>query len=204
MKKLFWIVLLFVVLAATFLAGSWYNKPDTAKSRVSEIKQSRVTEESGNDTSSMPPGTVKITPEKQQIIGVKLGTVEKKAVTHTLRILGRVAADETRTYRILAAADGWIVETFTNPMGSLVKKDEVLASVFIPGILTEQRAYINWLLQQDLLSKTRNPLQTAVGNQRFTENLKNLGMGDLQIQEIARTRELIQTNHFCRSRQRIF
>ena len=37
MKKLIWIVLLLVVLAATFLAGSWYSKPDTAKSRVADV-----------------------------------------------------------------------------------------------------------------------------------------------------------------------
>ena len=109
MIRLIWIVLLLVVLAATFLAGSWYSKRDATESRVSDVKPSGFTEESGNDTSSMPPGTVKITPEKQQMIGIKLGTVEKKAMPHTLRILGRVAADETRVYRILAASDGWIV-----------------------------------------------------------------------------------------------
>ena len=193
MRKLALIVLLLVVLAASFLAGSWYSKRDTAMSTAG-IKPSRVTEESGNDTSSMPPGTVKISPEKQQIIGVKLGTVEKKAMTHVLRVLGRVAADETRVYRILAGADGWIVDAYNNPTGSLVKKDEVLASMFIPGILTEQRGYINWLMGQDRLSPTRNPQQTVVlANQQYTENLKKLGMGDLQIEEIARTRALIQT-----------
>ena len=198
MKKLIWIVLLLVVLAASFLAGSWYSKRDAAKSRVSDIKSSRVTEESGNDTSSMPPGTVKITPEKQQIIGVKLGTVEKKAVTHTLRILGRVAADETRIYRIIAAADGWIVDAFNNPTGSLVKKDEVLASVFIPEILIEQRNYITWLIGgglggSDRVLQTRNPLQYVWSKQQFIENLQKLGMGDSQIEEVARTRQVIQT-----------
>jgi len=197
MRKLTWIVLLLVVLAASFLAGSWYSKRDAAKSRVSDIKPSRVTEDLGNDTSSMPPGTVRITPEKQQIIGVKLGTVEKKAVTHTLRILGRVAADETRIYRIIAAADGWIVDAFNNPTGSLVKKDEVLASVFIPESLIEQRNYITWLLGgglggTDRVLQTRNPLQYVWSKQQFIENLQKLGMGDSQIEEVARTRQVIQ------------
>jgi membrane fusion protein, copper/silver efflux system len=198
MKRLIWIVLLLVVLAASFLAGSWYSKPDTAKSRVSDIKPTPATEESGNDTSSMPPGTVKISPEKQQLIGVKLGAVERKALTQTLRILGRVAADETRIYRIIAAADGWIVNAFNNPTGSLVKKDDLLASVFIPETLIEQRNYITWLVggglgAPDRVLQTRNPLQYVWSKQQFIENLQKLGMGDSQIEEIERTRQVIQT-----------
>ena len=196
MRKLFWIVLLLVVLAATFLAGSWYSKPDTAKSRVADLKPSGVPEESGNDTSSMPPGTVKITPEKQQMIGVKLGTVEKKAMTHTLRILGRVAADETRIYRILAASDGWIVNAPDNPTGSLVKKDEVLATFFGPELATTLRQYINWLagLNRQQKSNRWDPVDQIglTAKLQYIETLQKLGMGTLQIEEISQTRQFPQ------------
>ena len=50
----------------------------------------------------MPPGTVKITPEKQQVIGVRTAVVEKAAVNHTIRTVGRVAPDEKRVYRLVA------------------------------------------------------------------------------------------------------
>ena len=46
-------------------------------------------------SSAMPPGSVKITPEKQQIIGVRVATVEKSPWTYTLRTVGKVAVDET-------------------------------------------------------------------------------------------------------------
>jgi membrane fusion protein, copper/silver efflux system len=195
MKKLVWIVLLLVVLAATFVAGSWYNKPDTSKSKVSDLKPSGVTEESGNDTSSMPPGTVKITPEKQQIIGVKVGIVEKKAMTHTLRVLGRVSADETRIYRVIASADGWILETFNNPTGALVKKDEVLASYYTPELLAAERAYLNYLdgIYRQQGARKEFPDQIGLAARlQVTDNLKKLGMGDLQIEEIASTRQFTQ------------
>jgi membrane fusion protein, copper/silver efflux system len=196
MKKLALAIMLLVILVASFLAGSWYSKRYTVTG-TADIKPSQVSGESGNDTSSMPPGTVRIIPEKQQLIGVKLGTVEKKAATYTLRILGRVAADETRIYRIIAAADGWIVDAFNNPTGSLVKKDEVLASVFIPETLIEQRNYITWILGgglggSDRVLQTRNPLQYVWSRQQFIENLQKLGMGDSQIEEVARTRQVIQ------------
>src|SRR5512147_2058434 len=42
---------------------------------------------------SMSPGTVKITPQKQQLIGVQVGTVEMTSETHSVRTLGRIAPD---------------------------------------------------------------------------------------------------------------
>ena len=197
MKKLASAIMLLVILVASFLAGSWYSHREGAKSRSAAVRSLQGGEDPENDTSSMSPGTVRIIPEKQQLIGVKLGTVEKKAATYTLRILGRVAADETRIYRIIAAADGWIVDAFNNPTGSLVKKDEVLASVFIPETLIEQRNYITWILGgglggSDRVLQTRNPLQYVWSRQQFIENLQKLGMGDSQIEEVARTRQVIQ------------
>src|SRR3974390_2250107 len=45
---------------------------------------------SAGGTAGLPPGTVNVSAEKQQLIGVKISTVEKAPGTHTLRVLGRV------------------------------------------------------------------------------------------------------------------
>ena len=39
--------------------------------------------ESGADEGDLPPGTVKVSPEKQQMIGVRVGLAERKGTTHT-------------------------------------------------------------------------------------------------------------------------
>lgn len=52
---------------------------------------------------SLPPGTVRISAEKQQVIGLRTALVEKTAEGRTMRLVGRVSADETRIYRIKAA-----------------------------------------------------------------------------------------------------
>ena len=46
---------------------------------------------------AMPPGTVKVSPEKQQVIGIKVATVTQGHWSETVRVLGRIAPDETRT-----------------------------------------------------------------------------------------------------------
>jgi len=84
-------------------------------------------------TSSLPPGTVNVSPEKQQLIGVKVATVEKAPWNPTLRVLGRVAPDENRIFRIIAATDGWSRKFSPSRPAAWSEKDELLATSFPPS-----------------------------------------------------------------------
>jgi membrane fusion protein, copper/silver efflux system len=155
---------------------------------------------SGPEPASLPPGSIKITPEKQQLIGVRLATAEKKKLVHSLRLLGKVAIDETRTYRINAAVNGWITKTQPVTTGSQVKKDETLASFYSPEFLSAMQALLFGLNARDrtlaasaqdssLATMQSNQLNQAnLGLQQYRDTLLNLGMGNLQIDEIMRTR----------------
>lgn len=145
------------------------------------------------NVTSWPSGTVRISSEKQQAIGVRTGVVEKKAMTRTLRILGRVAADETKIYRINAAIDGWILKTYDNSAGSLVKKDDLLATFYSPEFLGAVQAYLFALSTSDRYqtSGKETAEQINLTKTDVTQNknsLRNIGMSDVQIDEIARTR----------------
>jgi RND family efflux transporter MFP subunit len=128
-------------------------------------------------------------------MGVRLGTAERVPETHTLRLLGRVAADESRVYQINAAVDGWISQSFSNnTTGSLVKKGDPLAAFYSPEFLSAQQAYIFNLNSQDRFQAADkdNPAQTQLskaGTQQYADTLRNLGMDDIQIAEIAKTRQ---------------
>ena len=80
---------------------------------------------------TLPPGTVQITPKKQQIIGVRIGTAEMVSETHGIRTLGRIAADENRVYPLVSAADGWMSYILGNTTGSVVQKNQLMALVRI-------------------------------------------------------------------------
>ena len=83
---------------------------------------------------ALPPGAVQVSPERQQAIGVRLGVVSRSAGTRLLRTTGRVAADENRTYPIVAAVSGWIRNVESVTTGDAVKKDQVLASFLAPEL----------------------------------------------------------------------
>jgi membrane fusion protein, copper/silver efflux system len=152
----------------------------------------------GGMPSSMVPGTVRVSPEKQQMIGVRTAVVQRSAAQQVLRTVGRVAADETRVYRLNAAVDGWVRETHDRGTGALVKKDEQLASYYAPEFLGAQQAYIYALSSLDRFqaSGKETPAQiqqTKMNVQQYVDSLRNLGMSDLQIREMARTKEYTES-----------
>ncbi len=98
---------------------------------------------------SLSPGTVKITPQKQQIIGVQTGKVEVLSETHSVRTLGRVVANENWVYRLIAATDGWMSDIKGSTTGSLVQKDQVMA-------LMKVYSYDFFSWQQRFLTELRN------------------------------------------------
>ena len=193
-----------MLVVAAFAAGHFYSqrgatdKPGLASSEMKPQPEGTgsPTENSPSSANAPPDlsaGTIEVSPEKQQIIGVRTGTVEKAApASFTLRALGRVAADETRVYRVNLAVDGWITTVHDKATGSLVKKGETLASFYSPEFLSAQQAYIFALTSQDRYKtstkETPDQLNVVKANiQQYVDTLKNLGMGDAQIQEIAKT-----------------
>ncbi len=151
----------------------------------------------GQSLASMPPGTVRITPEKQQLIGLRVEEAEKKKVTQTLRLLGRVAPDETRVFRINATVDGWITEAMPFATGSFVKKNETLATFYSPEFLSAGQALLFALTSQDRVQnaaitsavQSNQVAQFNINIQQYKDSLRNLGMGNSQIEEMLRTRK---------------
>ncbi len=199
MKKLLYVCALLLLLSGAFLAGSWYSRREAPRTNFLSAKSPAVNPEveTVTDTNSIPPGSVKISPEKQQVIGVRTGVVEKKAAEHLIRTVGRVVPDEKRVYRLVAGTDGWIRETYNNDTGTLVKKDERLASFYSPLFRTTQINYLSVLgsSSDDRFDAGKRqalaPSQLAtVSIKTYVDALESLGMSEQQIKELASTRRV--------------
>jgi membrane fusion protein, copper/silver efflux system len=186
MKRFWYAFFLLMVAASPFLGGG----PLYCGEKIEQ------------DLSSLPPGSVQISPERQQLIGIKTGLAEKNGMTHTIRVLGRVSADETRIYRIIASVDGWIKDARSNSVGSLVKKGEVLATFYNPQFLDAEQSYLFALGTVDRLELGRKQLELGRKEapvppafdpytvQRQIDVLRSMGVADPQIEEIGRTRKI--------------
>ena len=148
---------------------------------------------SGGSPTALSPGTVTVSPEKQQLIGVRVGLVERSAATRAVRILGRVAVDENRLHRVVSSTEGWLRELHGATTGSLVRKDQVLSTFYnreLGGGLQALFFALNTLERYKAANAPEDQL-TSAGNQiRAAEaNLMTIGMSETQIQELSRTRK---------------
>jgi RND family efflux transporter MFP subunit len=141
---------------------------------------------------SGPPGTVTINVEKQQLIGVRAATVSSLPIKNTLRVLGRVAAAEDLTYRVIAANNGWMQDEVAPTTGSLVKKGEKLATLYHPDFLVAQQNYVLALHQEGRIPMSARGYTTQPdlvrGVERLRSALKDLGMSDSHIAELGHGR----------------
>ena len=135
---------------------------------------------------ALPTGSIHLSDQQQQLLGVRLASVEQEdSGSRDLHFLGRVAADEQRVYRINAAADGWVTELRENSAGSRVRQNQLLASYFSPDLLTAGQSYV---VAMEYLRKNGAPDLNRFGRPEALANqLRNLGVPDVQLDEIAAT-----------------
>lgn len=230
MNRLLAVAALLVLVAASFLAGAWVShraapQAGAAAGRkvlywVDPMHPSYTSDKpgiapdcgmplepvyadgkpGGGGKQTLPPGTVQVSAGQQQLIGVKLGTVERSGANQTLRLAGRVVPDERRTYVINATIDGWITGVGNNTTGSVVKKDEVLATFYSSEFLSAGQALIYALTSMDRSMGTSATTQAQkdqmqqfnVSLKQYRDALRNLGMGDAQIQRMIQTRKYME------------
>jgi len=233
-KKILYMVLLFLFAAGTFFAGSWYNQLNTsAGSRPNTRKPLyyvdpmhpayrsdkpgiapdcgmqlepvyagvplavTVAEQSG----SLPAGSVQIDSARQQLFGVRVGPVEETSGSYKLRLLGRVAPDEGKIYKLNAGIEGYIQDVSAATTGSFVSKDQVLATFAAPNASMPLQTFILNLGAEDRFKKSaadgtvegQSMASVNANLQLRVQQLQNLGMSTLQMDEMRHTRQIPDT-----------
>lgn len=94
-----------------------------------------------------------ISPDKRQMIGMRLSPVEIRDLSFILRATARVEHDETRLARIAPRFSGWIRAVKVNFTGAPVEKGEPLFMVYSPELFTAEKEYLlalkNYAKQKD-------------------------------------------------------
>jgi membrane fusion protein, copper/silver efflux system len=139
------------------------------------------------------PGLVQVSAAKQQLIGVRTDIVQRASNLNSLRVPGRIAVDDSRLYRLVAGADGWIRELGSSLAGTFVKKDEVLASYYVRDLVSTQQSYLYAFDTNSQYEQAQTNVSVLQRNsaslnlRQALDALHSLGMADLQIEELRRT-----------------
>jgi RND family efflux transporter MFP subunit len=143
---------------------------------------------------------VSIDSATQKLLGIVVAPAEKSDGTRLVRVVGRVAPEDIRVFRVNAGVDGFIRETYADSVGMRVKKNQKLASYYSPEFLSVASGFLaatervpgatggdgsRTMPFPGALSK-----QGVSSLQGYSDRLRNLGMSDVQITTIAETRQL--------------
>jgi len=90
----------------------------------------------------MPPNSVMISPERQQLIGIRTTTVEHRALERTIRAVGLVEYDERRVAHIHTKVTGWIQSLQVDFTGERVDEGQELLKIYSPELLSTQEEYL--------------------------------------------------------------
>ena len=135
--------------------------------------------------------SISIDPAAQKIYGIQLAAVENDSGSRTIHAFGKVAADQTRIYKVTVGADGYVKSTQNDAVGNHVKKDQHLAVIYSPDFLAVEGGFLS--------ANERTPggfkdtpatAQNAASAQARADRLRNLGMSDVQIEEMTTTRKI--------------
>jgi membrane fusion protein, copper/silver efflux system len=148
---------------------------------------------------NLQPGTVKISSEQQQLIGVRLTKVKFGPLTRTIRTTGHLVPDETKISHIHVKVQGWIDQVYVNFVGQLVKKGQPLFTVYSPELVATEQDYLIALKGKQYLDKApyREVAQGADSLLEATrERLKLWDISDQQIDQLAKTKKIDKTMTF--------
>lgn len=143
-----------------------------------------VTTESSSAGTS--PRELKLSPRAVKLAEIQIAPVERKFVTKEIRLVGKVAYDESRLRTITAWFPGRIDRLYADYTGIRVKKGDKLVEIYSPELLNAQEELIQARksaiqLEQSASSTVADIVRRTVDAAR--EKLRLLGMSAEQIDE---------------------
>ncbi|MBI1941802.1 MAG: efflux RND transporter periplasmic adaptor subunit, partial [Acidobacteria bacterium] len=139
---------------------------------------------------TMAPGTVQISPARQQLMGVTTAPAEYRTLEKTLRTVGRVELDETRVVNVHLKITGWIQKVFVDYTFQHVKKGDPLFSIYSPDLLATEQEYLLALRAQRELGASSFREVAVGGSSLLAAARRRLSLWDLTDEQI---RELEET-----------
>jgi Cu(I)/Ag(I) efflux system membrane fusion protein len=140
-----------------------------------ELDMSKITVESlkkqGVKMTEIPSEAVYVSPERQQISGVRYGRVEFRNLERIVRTVGRMDYDEKRISTVNPKIGGWIDELYVDYTGKMVRKGQPLLSIYSPELVSAQEEVLLALKAKRILSAS--PVsEVAEGGDRLLQGAR--------------------------------
>jgi len=180
----------------------------TDDSKDDKYTQSNVTETTagmqGHDNSTMGVPTKKdkggeskstftVSPERQQLIGVKTQLALVRPMDKEIRTVGVVTLDETKIYNVQTRISGWIDKVFVDFTWQHVNVGDPLFSIYSPELVSTQQEYLLALKSKKILGNNEFVDIASSANSLLEATRRRLELWDIsnnQINELEKTRKV--------------
>ncbi|HET7392236.1 MAG TPA: efflux RND transporter periplasmic adaptor subunit, partial [Candidatus Binatia bacterium] len=183
-----------VVIASVFALGYWRGQIVSMTNHTpaadSSAKSGTTTPSmEGHDMSAMS-GAVNVTPERQQLVGIRTASAEIRPMVKKIRTVGIVTYDETRVAQVFSKVEGWIETLAVNYTGKLVRKGQPLFTLYSPDLLSTQEEFLLALKAKQTLGSSSIKEISAGSDSLLESARRRLSLWDIseeQIRELEKT-----------------
>jgi len=131
------------------------------------------------------PGTIKISPEVINNLGVRTAKVQKQPLHAEIKTVGYVQYDEDQLVHIHPRVEGWIDSLFVKAIGDPVQKGQPLYEIYSPALVNSQ--------EELLLAMDR---KNSVLIKAAEERLSALQIPDVIVRQLKKSRQVQQNITF--------
>lgn len=139
---------------------------------------------------------IAISPQKQQLIGIKLTKAKEELIARKIRTVGIVAMDENRISAVQTKYQGYVERAFVNQTGNFIHRGQPLFTVYSPDLVSTQeelllakRAYKQ--LRESAFEGIEESSRRALEAARQRLRLWDITLA--QIEKVERTGEIIKS-----------
>jgi membrane fusion protein, copper/silver efflux system len=142
-----------------------------------------------------PAGTVRIAPEKQQVMGVRTEPVSARDLRRIVRAVGTIQPNERLVYRVSPRFEGWIEKLHVNTTGQSVARGQPLMEVYSPELVSAQEEYLIALRAVEQTPASGPEAQAVM--RRLAESalrrMRNFGVSEAELDLLRREGKARQT-----------
>jgi membrane fusion protein, copper/silver efflux system len=89
-----------------------------------------------------PAGTVTVSPERVQMLGVRTEVATARSLTRSIRAVGTIAINERQIAVVAPRFEGWIEKLLVNTTGQPVRRGQPLFEVYSPDLALAEQEYV--------------------------------------------------------------
>jgi Cu(I)/Ag(I) efflux system membrane fusion protein len=134
-----------------------------------------------------------VSPERQQISGVRFGQVRVQNMEKVILTVGKLEFDEKKIATVSPKIGGWIEELYVDYTGKMVRKGQPLLSIYSPDLVSAQEEFLLALKIKKLYTAQPMAEWSSQGESLLQSARKRLLLWDIspgQVENLEKTGEI--------------